>query len=127
MTISASDDRFGLERLLRYCASSVFASNRLARIDDQRLLYELADPAVLVRVSGMAPLDAKVYECQRLRCNLCGEVSTAVGVMTKGPAERGLFRPLPSNPLIFLAPPPRPCHRTGSAPAKRVDRPPGVG
>ena len=31
----------------------------------------------MVRVTGMAPLQATVYERQRLRCNLCGEVFTA--------------------------------------------------
>jgi hypothetical protein len=40
-------------------------------------LYPLSEPAVLVRVKGMAPLAATVYECDRLRCNLCGEVFTA--------------------------------------------------
>ncbi|MFH2006758.1 MAG: transposase, partial [bacterium] len=40
-------------------------------------LYPLAEPAMLVRVTGMAPLQAKVYECERLRCNLCGVVLTA--------------------------------------------------
>ena len=40
-------------------------------------LYPLQEPAVLVRVTGMAPLGATVWECERLRCNLCGEVYTA--------------------------------------------------
>ena len=40
-------------------------------------LYLLSEPAVLVRVTGMAPLAATVWECERLRCNLCGEVYTA--------------------------------------------------
>ena len=40
-------------------------------------VYHQRDPAVLVRVKGMAPLAATVYECERLRCNLCGEVFTA--------------------------------------------------
>jgi transposase len=40
-------------------------------------LYPMAEPAVLVRVTGMAPLSATVYERERLRCNLCGEISTA--------------------------------------------------
>ena len=40
-------------------------------------VYRMAEPAVLVRVRGMAPLAATVYECDRLRCNLCGEVFTA--------------------------------------------------
>ena len=34
-------------------------------------------PAKLVRITGMAPLSATVYACDRLRCNLCGEVFTA--------------------------------------------------
>ena len=40
-------------------------------------VYPLAEPAQLVRVKGQAPLMATVYECARLRCNLCGEVFTA--------------------------------------------------
>jgi transposase len=40
-------------------------------------IYHMAEPAHLVRVRGMAPLQATVYECDRLRCNLCGEVFTA--------------------------------------------------
>jgi len=34
-------------------------------------------PVKLVRVTGMAPLDATVYELERLRCNLCGKVQGA--------------------------------------------------
>jgi hypothetical protein len=40
-------------------------------------VYPLATPAVLVRVTGMAPLSATVYECEQARCNLCGEVFKA--------------------------------------------------
>ena len=40
-------------------------------------LYRMAEPAVLVRVTGMAPLSAEVIERERLRCNLCGAVFTA--------------------------------------------------
>jgi transposase len=40
-------------------------------------VYPLAEPARLVRITGMAPLGATVYECDRLRCNLCGEVFPA--------------------------------------------------
>jgi len=40
-------------------------------------VYRQAKPAVLVRVRGVAPLSATVYELERLRCNLCGEVFTA--------------------------------------------------
>lgn len=39
-------------------------------------LYPLP-PSPLVRITGCAPLSATVYECEKLRCSLCGEVSTA--------------------------------------------------
>ena len=34
-------------------------------------LYKM-EPASIVRITGAAPLTAKVYEMARLRCNLCG-------------------------------------------------------
>jgi hypothetical protein len=34
-------------------------------------------PGVLVRITGQAPVEAKVYQLQKLRCNLCGKVFTA--------------------------------------------------
>jgi hypothetical protein len=37
----------------------------------------MKEPALLLRVQGVAPLDATVWECDRLRCNACGEVFTA--------------------------------------------------
>ncbi|MFC1707896.1 IS66 family transposase, partial [Planctomycetota bacterium] len=40
-------------------------------------VYLQGQPRVLVRVRGVAPLGATVYELERLRCNLCGEVFTA--------------------------------------------------
>jgi transposase len=39
-------------------------------------LYAL-EPGTIIRVTGNAPLAAKVYELDRLRCNLCGQVFTA--------------------------------------------------
>jgi len=40
-------------------------------------VYPLAEPETLVRITGVAPLGATVYENDRLRCNLCGEVFCA--------------------------------------------------
>ena len=40
-------------------------------------VYPMKDPSVRVRFSGVAPLQAKVYECARLRCGLCGQTYTA--------------------------------------------------
>ena len=40
-------------------------------------LYRMKMPATVVRVTGKAPLQATVYQMQRLRCNLCGKIFTA--------------------------------------------------
>ena len=40
-------------------------------------LYEAAKPGTILRVSGRAPLEATVFELQKLRCNLCGKIFTA--------------------------------------------------
>lgn len=40
-------------------------------------VYVTRDPGVWVRVVGQAPLEATIYELEKLRCNLCGEVYTA--------------------------------------------------
>jgi transposase len=42
-----------------------------------RVYIQREEPAVLVRVTGIAPLQAQVYELERLRCGLCGTVFTA--------------------------------------------------
>jgi transposase len=39
-------------------------------------VYEKA-PGVVVRITGQPPLTAKIYQLQKLRCHLCGEVFTA--------------------------------------------------
>jgi len=40
-------------------------------------VYVSSAPGVIVRVTGRAPLEATVYELEKLRCNLCGKVFTA--------------------------------------------------
>ena len=40
-------------------------------------LYAQTEPAVIVRVVGQAPLQARIHELERVRCNLCGKVFTA--------------------------------------------------
>ena len=44
---------------------------------DKGKVYELSEPATMLRILGVAPLSATCYERDRLRCNLCGEVFTA--------------------------------------------------
>jgi transposase len=43
----------------------------------QGTVYQVARGAVLVRIVGQAPMAAKVYHLQKLRCHLCGKVFTA--------------------------------------------------
>jgi transposase len=40
-------------------------------------IYETGRPGVLVRIVGQAPVQAKVYHLQKLRCGLCCKVFTA--------------------------------------------------
>jgi transposase len=40
-------------------------------------VYAQRQPKTLVRVVGQAPVEATVYEMERLRCNACGQVFTA--------------------------------------------------
>ncbi len=48
----------------------------------QGTVYETSKPGTVVCVTGRPPLDATVFELQKLRCNLCGDTFTA-----KAPAE----------------------------------------
>jgi transposase len=50
-------------------------------------VYELSSPGVLVRIVGQAPIQAKVYELQKLRCHLCGKVFTAEAPEGVGPEK----------------------------------------
>lgn len=47
-------------------------------------VYRQREPGVLIRLMGQPPLDATVYQLEKLRCNLCGEIFTA-----KAPTEAG--------------------------------------
>jgi len=50
-------------------------------------VYPQSEPATLVRVTGVAPFAAAVYELERWRCNLCGEVFTALAPDGVGPEK----------------------------------------
>jgi transposase len=50
----------------------------------QGKVYRQKEPATLVRFVGHAPLEATVFEMERLRCNACGEVFTAEEPATAG-------------------------------------------
>ena len=53
----------------------------------QGTVYEVARPGVLVRITGQAPVEAKVYQFQKLRCHLCGKVFTAQAPEGVGPEK----------------------------------------
>ena len=44
---------------------------------EEGTVYETGRPGVLVRLVGQSPIQATIYELQKLRCNLCSEVFTA--------------------------------------------------
>jgi len=50
-------------------------------------VYQCKIPGRIIRVTGQAPLTAKVYELQKLRCNLCGKVFTATLPKEAGSAK----------------------------------------
>jgi transposase len=50
-------------------------------------VYDSTKPGFLVRIVGQAPLAATVYELEKLRCNLCGEVFTADAPEGVGPQK----------------------------------------
>jgi transposase len=49
-------------------------------------VYDKA-PGVLVRIAGQPPLAATVYQLQKLRCHLCGQVFTADAPAEAGPRK----------------------------------------
>jgi transposase len=50
-------------------------------------VYESVEPGHVVRIHGQSPLGATVYELQKLRCNLCGQIFTARAPKDVGPEK----------------------------------------
>ncbi len=50
-------------------------------------VYRLKEPATLVRFVGHAPLEATVFEMERLRCNACGQIFKADEPEGAGPEK----------------------------------------
>ena len=50
-------------------------------------VYRQKEPATLIRIVGQPPLEATVFEMERLRCNGCGEVFTDREPESAGPAK----------------------------------------
>ena len=53
----------------------------------QGKVYRQKEPATLVRFVGHAPLEATVFEMERLRCNACGQMFTAAEPAQAGPVK----------------------------------------
>jgi transposase len=49
--------------------------------------YEVNTPGVLIRFTGQPPLQATIYELQKLRCHLCGQIFTAQAPVGVGPEK----------------------------------------
>jgi hypothetical protein len=65
----------GAERL--YLPHPCYKSGDPCPLCPRGKLYRLCEPAVVIRITGRAPLGARAYELEKLRCHLCGEVFTA--------------------------------------------------
>ena len=50
-------------------------------------VYEVGTPGVLIRFIGQPPLQATIYELQKLRCNPCGRIFTAEVPADAGPEK----------------------------------------
>jgi transposase len=72
---NGADDYPGAERV-KVSHDTLRAGNACPKCD-QGTLYAVAEPGVFVWIVGQAPLQATVYELEKLRCNLCGAVFTA--------------------------------------------------
>jgi hypothetical protein len=53
----------------------------------QGKVYSQQEPKTLVRIVGQAPLSATTYQCERLRCNACGDVFSAPEPTGVGPEK----------------------------------------
>ena len=72
----------GVPRELRSGTRRSLRATRVPRAVRERSTRRL--PGVLVRIIGQPPLGATVYELQKLRCHLCGEVFTAPAPVEAG-------------------------------------------
>jgi len=72
---NGADDYCGAEKI-QVSHGSLHSGDRCPDCKKGKV-YEQASPGVLVRIVGRSPVQAKVYELQKLRCNLCGKVFTA--------------------------------------------------
>ena len=73
---------------------------------EQGTVYAMSRPGVLIRFVGQPPITAAIYELEKLRCNLCGEIFTAQAPPAESPVPRNTT---PRSPAWWL------CSSTGPA------------
>ena len=71
---NGADEYEGAERVL-VPHSTLHHCDPCPACDDGKLYRQL--PGVVVRIKGAPPLQATVYEQEKLRCNICGKIFTA--------------------------------------------------
>ena len=67
---------YGGARRIKIAHASLKRGDRCPECQKGKV-YEQKEPALRIRVVGQAPIAATVYELERLRCNLCGEIFEA--------------------------------------------------
>lgn len=72
---NGADEYSGAERIA--VTHGLLSSGDVCPDCQKGKVYKMASPGVLVRIVGQAPVQAKVYELEKFRCNLCGKVFTA--------------------------------------------------
>jgi transposase len=65
-----------LARHIAVLHASLRAGDPCPKKDCKGKLYPLAKPAPILRIFGQAPLAAICWDCEQLRCNICGRVYT---------------------------------------------------
>ncbi len=92
-------DRAGLERLLRYCARPVFASQRLSWArEGEQLRYQLPKPRVdgqtvlcLTPFELLDRLAALIYDCFPLVCPNCGRDMELIAFVTEPSSVKAIL------------------------------------
>jgi transposase len=69
-------DAYGGAKRIRVPVGSLHAGDACPSCAKGRV-YASCEPGVIVRLTGQAPIGGAVYELEKLRCSLCGEVFSA--------------------------------------------------
>jgi hypothetical protein len=77
---------YGSEKSLRRACHNSNSGDPCPECREGRV-YRQKEPATLIRIVGQAPLEATVFEMERLRCNGCGQVFTAGEPPAAGPEK----------------------------------------